>query len=44
MTDIALGFRNADGEMLKDLAECLDFLNDLPFFQSYTRVALDISG
>jgi hypothetical protein len=23
MTDIALGFRNADGEMLKDLAECL---------------------
>src|SRR5271166_1971876 len=45
VTDIALGFRNADGEMLKDLAECLDFLNDLPFFQSYkahTWAALDI--
>ncbi len=45
VTDIALGFRNAGGELLKELAKCLDFLNDLPFFQSYkahTWAALDI--
>lgn len=35
MTDIAVGFRDADGEMLKDLAQCRDFLNDMAFFRSY---------
>lgn len=35
MIDIALGFRNADGEMLNELVHCLDFMNGLPFFKAY---------
>jgi len=35
MNDIALGFRNADGEMLNELVHCLDFMNGLPFFKAY---------
>ncbi|PNG27303.1 methyltransferase domain-containing protein [Methylocella silvestris] len=45
MTDIAQGFRNADGEMLPELTHCLDALNDLAFFRSYkaaTWAALDV--
>jgi SAM-dependent methyltransferase len=45
MTDIGVGFRDADGAMLGELARCLDFLNDLPFFRAYkaaTWAALDI--
>jgi ubiquinone/menaquinone biosynthesis C-methylase UbiE len=35
MIDIALGFRNADGEILSELVHCLDFMNGLPFFKAY---------
>lgn len=47
MTDIALGFRNADGAMRPDLTRCLDFMNGTPFFQRYKKEswdALRISG
>ena len=47
MTDIGLGFRDADGGMLRELTRCLDFLNDLPFFKAYkaaTWAALDIGA
>ncbi|ACK49096.1 Methyltransferase type 11 [Methylocella silvestris BL2] len=35
MTDIAQGFRDADGGMLQELTHCLGVLNDLPLFRSY---------
>lgn len=39
MTDIASAFRNADGALAPDLLRCLDFMNALPFFQSYKRAS-----
>lgn len=47
MTDIALGFRHADGAMRPDLTRCLDFMNGTPFFKRYKEEsweALHISG
>jgi SAM-dependent methyltransferase len=47
MTDIALGFRHADGAMRSDLTRCLDFMNGTPFFKRYkqeTWDALQIAG
>lgn len=45
MTDVGLGFRDADGGMLGALTHCLDFLNGLPLFKAYkaaTWEALEI--
>ena len=39
MSDIAQGFRNADGVMQGELAHCLDYLNSLAFFRDYKEAS-----
>lgn len=33
--NIGRGFRNADGDLSRELLHCLDFMNDLAFFKAY---------
>jgi hypothetical protein len=39
MPDIAEAFRDADGALAPDPLHCLDFMNRLPFFESYKRAS-----